>query len=157
MERPISNSQGASLSSANEWQEWKKCITQIIETMKQTKEERKARAIERRKELSALSQDLKAVAQMEGVEESVNSLLLAYYKRQFSASDLRTFDQWKEAGYTVKKGQQSFMIWATPKATKAEKERVAEAKAKGEQVTEKEDYFPVCHLFDISQVHTITK
>ena len=49
------------------------------------------------------------------------------------------------------------MIWATPKATKAEKERVAEAKAKGEHATEKEDYFPVCHLFDISQVHTITK
>lgn len=157
MEKAISNSQGASLSSANKWQKWKKCITQIIETMKQTKEEKKARAIERRKELSALSQDLKAVAQMEGIEESVNSLLLAYYKRQFSASDLRTFDQWKEAGYIVKKGQTSFMIWATPKATKAEKERVAEAKAKGEHATEKEDYFPVCHLFDISQVHTISE
>ena len=51
----------------------------------------------------------------------------------------------------------SFMIWATPKATKAERERVAEAKAKGEHATEKEDYFPVCHLFDIKQVHIITK
>ena len=124
--------------------------------MKQTQEEKKARALERRKELSALSQDLKAVAQMQGIEESVNSLLLAYYKTQFETTDLRTFEEWKKAGYTVKKGQTSFMIWATPKATKAEKERVAEAKAKGEHATEKEDYFPVCHLFDITQVHTIT-
>ena len=60
--------------------------------MKQTQEEKKARALERRKELSALSQDLKAVAQMQGIEESVNSLLLAYYKTQFETTDLRTFE-----------------------------------------------------------------
>lgn len=141
----------------NEFEIWKLCVKEFRKVMKQISEEKKKHALERRQQLSALSRELKAVAQMEGIEESVNSLLLAYYKRQFSASDLRTFDQWKEAGYIVKKGQTSFMIWATPKATKAEKERVAEAKAKGEHATEKEDYFPVCHLFDISQVHTITK
>ena len=68
--------------------------------MKQTQEEKKARALERRKELSALSQDLKAVAQMQGIEESVNSLLLAYYKTQFETSDLRTFEEWKKAKWS---------------------------------------------------------
>ena len=125
--------------------------------MKQTQEEKKARALERRKELSALSQDLKAVAELTGEAENVNELLKGYYSTTYGTTDLRTFEEWKKAGYTVKKGQTSFMIWATPKATKAERERVAEAKAKGEHATEKEDYFPVCHLFDIKQVHTITK
>lgn len=141
----------------NEFEIWRLCVKEFRKVMKQISEEKKKRAQERRQQLSALSQDLKAVAQMQGIEESVNSLLLAYYKTQFETTDLRTFEEWKKAGYTVKKGQTSFMIWATPKATKAERERVAEAKAKGEHATEKEDYFPVCHLFDIKQVHTITK
>jgi hypothetical protein len=100
---------------------------------------------------------LKAVANLTGEPDNVNELLKGYYATTYGTTDLRTFEEWKKAGYTVKKGQTSFMIWATPKATKAERERVAEAKAKGEHATEKEDYFPVCHLFDIKQVHTITK
>ena len=68
--------------------------------MKQTQEEKKARALERRKELSALSQDLKAVAQMQGIEESVNSLLLTYYKTQFETTDLRTFEEWKKVKWS---------------------------------------------------------
>ena len=142
---------------ANDFQEWKQYVKQFRKVIKEMEESKKERALKRRQDLSALSRDLKAVAEMQGVEESVNSLLLAFYKQQYSTTDLRTFEQWKEAGYVVKKGQTSFMIWATPKATKAERERVAEAKAKGEHATEKEDYFPVCHLFDITQVHTITK
>lgn len=142
---------------ANDFQEWKQYVKQFRKVIKEMEESKKERALKRRQDLSALSRDLKAVAEMQGVEESVNSLLLAFYKQQYSTTDLRTFEQWKEAGYIVKKGQTSFMIWATPKATKAERERVAEAKAKGEHATEKEDYFPVCHLFDITQVHTITK
>ena len=142
---------------ANDFQEWKLYVKQFRKVIKEMEESKKERALKRRQDLSALSRDLKAVAQMEGIEESVNSLLLNFYRQQYSTTDLRTFEEWKKAGYTVKKGQTSFMIWATPKATKAERERVAEAKAKGEQATEKEDYFPVCHLFDIKQVHTITK
>lgn len=142
---------------ANDFQEWKQYVKQFRKVIKEMEESKKERALKRRQDLSALSRDLKAVAEMQGVEESVNSLLLAFYKQQYSTTDLRTFEQWKEAGYIVKKGQTSFIIWATPKATKAERERVAEAKAKGEHATEKEDYFPVCHLFDITQVHTITK
>lgn len=142
---------------ANDFQEWKQYVKQFRKVIKEMEESKKERALKRRQDLSALSRDLKAVAEMQGIEESVNSLLLAFYKQQYSTTDLRTFEQWKEAGYIVKKGQTSFMIWATPKATKAERERVAEAKAKGEHATEKEDYFPVCHLFDITQVHTISK
>lgn len=138
----------------NEFLIWKLCVKEFRKVMKQICEEKKKRALERRQQLSALSRELKAVAELTGEAENVNELLKGYYSTTYGTTDLRTFDEWKKAGYTVKKGQQSFMIWASPKA---ERERVAEAKAKGEQVTEKEDYFPVCHLFDISQVHTITK
>lgn len=141
----------------NEFEIWKLCVKEFRKVMKQISEEKKKRALERRQQLSALSRELKAVAELTGEAENVNELLKGYYSTTYGTTDLRTFDEWKKAGYIVKKGQTSFMIWATPKATKAERERVAEAKAKGEHATEKEDYFPVCHLFDITQVHTITK
>lgn len=140
----------------SEFEIWRLCVKEFRKAMRQISEEKKQRALERRQLLSALSRELKAVAELTGEADSVNELLKGYYATTYGTTDLRTFEEWKKAGYTVKKGQQSFMIWATPKATKAEKERVAEAKAKGEHATEKEDYFPVCHLFDITQVHTIT-
>ena len=141
----------------NEFEIWRLCVKEFRKAMRQISEEKKQRALERRQQLSALSRELKAVAELTGEAENVNELLKGYYSTTYGTTDLRTFEEWKKAGYTVKKGQTSFMIWATPKATKAERERVAEAKAKGEHATEKEDYFPVCHLFDIKQVHTITK
>lgn len=141
----------------NEFEIWRLCVKEFRKVMKQISEEKKKRAQERRQQLSALSRELKAVANLTGEPDNVNELLKGYYATTYGTTDLRTFEEWKKAGYTVKKGQTSFMIWATPKATKAERERVAEAKAKGEHATEKEDYFPVCHLFDIKQVHTITK
>lgn len=141
----------------NEFEIWRLCIKEFRKVMKQISEEKKKRAQERRQQLSALSRELKAVANLTGDPDNVNELLKGYYATTYGTTDLRTFEEWKKAGYTVKKGQTSFMIWATPKATKSERERVAEAKAKGEQATEREDYFPVCHLFDIKQVHTITK
>lgn len=141
----------------NEFLIWKLCVKEFRKVMKQISEEKKKRALERRQQLSALSRELKAVANLTGEPDNVNELLKGYYATTYGTTDLRTFEEWKKAGYTVKKGQTSFMIWATPKATKAERERVAETKAKGEQATEKEDYFLVCHLFYIKQVHTITK
>ena len=141
----------------SEFEVWRLCVKEFRKVMKQISEEKKQRALERRQQLSALSRELKAVAELTGEAENVNKLLKGYYATTYGTTDLRTYEDWKKAGYTVKKGQTSFMIWATPKATKAERERVAEAKAKGEHATEKEDYFPVCHLFDIKQVHTITK
>ena len=141
----------------NEFEIWRLCVKEFRKVMKQISEEKKKRAQERRQQLSALSRELKAVANLTGEPDNVNELLKGYYATTYGTTDLRTFEEWKKAGYTLKKGQTSFMIWATPKATKAERERVAEAKAKGEHATEKEDYFPVCHLFDIKQVHTITK
>ena len=141
----------------NEFEIWRLCVKEFRKVMRQISEEKKKRAQERRQQLSALSRELKAVANLTGEPDNVNELLKGYYATTYGTTDLRTFEEWKKAGYTVKKGQTSFMIWATPKATKAERERVAEAKAKGEHATEKEDYFPVCHLFDIKQVHTITK
>lgn len=103
----------------------------------------------RREELRQLSKELKAlnqIAVMQGAK--VNDLLLDYYNEAFHTTELNTYEQWKNKGFQVKKGEVSYMVWATPRNIKVKE------KTDGNDPKEKEikDYFAVCHLFDVSQV-----
>lgn len=104
----------------------------------------------RREELRKLSKQLKdsnKIAVARGVR--VNDLLIDYYNEAFKTTELNTYEQWKNRGYQVKKGSQSYMVWATPRDIKVKDKRLTD-----NTETEKEikDYFAVCHLFDVSQV-----
>ena len=103
----------------------------------------------RREELRKLSKQLKdsnKIAVARGVR--VNDLLIDYYNEAFKTTELNTYEQWKNKGFQVKKGSQSYMVWATPRNIK-----VKDKKADNTE-TDKEikDFFAVCHLFDVSQV-----
>ena len=107
----------------------------------------------RREELRKLSKQLKdsnKIAVARGVR--VNDLLIDYYNEAFKTTELNTYEQWKNRGYQVKKGSQSYMVWATPRDIKVKDKRLTD-----NTETEKEikDYFAVCHLFDVSQVAPI--
>ena len=121
-----------------------------------TKEEKIARARERRQNLSELSKVLKTTSRLAGNEDNVNKLLLDYYRNTFNVTELNTFDQWNEKGYSVKRGETSYMVWGSPLNINKKQD--------GEQPTmeaadedSKKDFFPVCHLFDIKQVHQLNK
>lgn len=108
-------------------------------------EEKKQKAIEKRTELRNLSAKFKPLAKIS--EKSINELLVDYYKSNKGVTDLKTFEEWRKLGYTVKKGESSYLVWAKPVASTQAKER-----AEHNETDAKEDYFPVCHLFDRSQV-----
>lgn len=104
----------------------------------------------RREELRQLSKqlkDLNKIAVARGVR--VNDLLINYYNEAFKTTELNTYEEWKNKGFQVKKGSQSYMVWATPRNIKVREKRLSD-----NTETEKEikDYFAVCHLFDVSQV-----
>lgn len=106
----------------------------------------------RREELRKLSKQLKdsnKIAVARGVR--VNDLLIDYYNEVFKTTELNTYEQWKNKGFQVKKGSQSYMVWATPRNIK-----VKDKKSDNTE-TDKEikDFFAVCHLFDVSQVAPI--
>lgn len=63
----------------SEFEIWRLCVKEFRKVMKQISEEKKQRAIERRQQLSALSRELKAVAELTGEAENVNELLKGYY------------------------------------------------------------------------------
>lgn len=102
----------------------------------------------RREELRQLSKqlkDLNKIAVARGVR--VNDLLIDYYNEAFHTTELNTYEQWKEKGFQVKKGSVSYMVWATPRTIKVKRKEDPSAEPK-----DINDFFAVCHLFDVSQV-----
>ena len=104
----------------------------------------------RREELRQLSKqlkDLNKIAVARGVR--VNDLLIDYYNEAFKTTELNTYEEWKKKGFQVKKGSQSYMVWATPRDIKVKDKRLTDNTETDKEI---KDYFAVCHLFDVSQV-----
>lgn len=117
----------------------------------ETQDPKKARAYARRAELRELSNKL-VQANKEKVNEGVkvNELLVQYYIQKMNATELNTYEQWKVKGFQVRKGSVSFMVWGKPL-----KEQTKDNGEPANPTAELADFFPVCHLFDASQVAPI--
>lgn len=118
-------------------------------------ETKKAIARARRKQLSELSHQLKIANLMvlQNAAITINDLLVRYYEKQAGAPlELNTYEQWRERGYQVRKGSVSYMVWGKPLNTKKKKE-TEDTDTQDEEG--KEDFFPVCHLFDKSQCYAL--
>jgi len=93
-----------------------------------------------------------------GATVGVNEVLLAIYQEQTGCTDFRRFDEWKDAGYNVKKGEKSFRVWGSPLASKkttggddfAESESVEVSTE--DEGSSKYKYWPMCSLFNEAQV-----
>lgn len=119
-------------------------------------ENKKELAKLRRQGLKKLCKALKemvAMGELQASEEQTMNGLLRNYYAQSGHTELKTFKEWKDDGYIVKKGEKAILLWARPKATKEAKEH---AKEKGKDETEaKEDYFPLAYVFSQKQVHKL--
>lgn len=115
---------------------------------------RREAAYKRRQALKQLSDSLRQMAETglfpPSEDGTINGLLREYYA-QAGHTELKTYEQWREAGYQVKRGEKAILLWAKPKATK-ESKAAATAAGKSEEEAEK-DYFPVAHFFSRLQVH----
>ena len=87
----------------------------------------------RRQELKELSNSLKKDLE-EG--KSLNSAIIAHYKEEYNVKQLATFNDWKDAGYSIKKGAKGLPIWGRPQPTEEDK-----------------DFFPLCYMFSENQVY----
>lgn len=93
--------------------------------------------------LSELSRQVAPMVEA-GEFDRINEALISCY-RTAEHQEFKTLHQWNAEGYQVKKGSESFAVWARPK-TKFKKE--------GAVPTEVKDYsfFPLCFLFSNAQV-----
>ena len=133
------------------------------QTGEKTKTTRQLEASEKREQLKAISAELQAqrdLMQVMGVEDlpTINEMLHDYYAKKSNITELNTFDQWKDKGYQVRRGEKAFLFWGKPRSKQKQEEQPAEEQTEQEQQTEqdntkKDDYFPICYLFDISQCY----
>ena len=130
------------------------------QTGEKTKTARQLEASEKREQLKAISAELQAqrdLMQVMGVEDlpTINEMLHDYYAKKSNITELNTFDQWKDKGYQVRRGEKAFLFWGKPRSKQKQEEQPAEEQTEQEQQAEqnakKDEYFPICYLFDISQ------
>ena len=84
-----------------------------------------------------------------GVEMKPNELLRQHYA-QAGHTELKSFSEWKEAGYYVKKGEKAILLWAHPKPSREAKE-LAKSEGKNEDEANN-DFYPLAYLFSSKQV-----
>jgi len=92
--------------------------------------------------LAAISRSIKLLVK-EGAYDSVNEGLIDQYS-DGEDLDFNTFKQWKEKGFSIKKGSKAFLVWGKPR-----KAAVPEPKD-GEDDEFK--FWPLCYLFSNKQV-----
>lgn len=121
-------------------------------TTTERRESKHLSATERRLKLSDLSKKLVklrnyGIIQCDG--NTVNALLLDYYEKNAGRKLLlKTFEEWRKEGYFVRRGEKAFDIWGKKiSSTKDKDAKDTETK----ETKELKDFFPLCHLFDISQ------
>lgn len=80
----------------------------------------------------------------------LNFYILNFIYDVEGAEEFKTFKQWKNEGYTIKKGSKAFVLWGQPRElSNPGKEEQAEDPESGEDET----FFPVCYLFSDKQVY----
>ena len=123
--------------------------TQQAEATQQVLTEKQELARARRKALKDLCNKLQQVAKAMGVEMKPNELLRQHYA-QAGHTELKSFSEWKDAGYYVKKGEKAILLWAHPKPSREAKE-LAKSQGKNEDEA-KNDFYPLAYLFSSKQV-----
>lgn len=122
---------------------------QQAEATQQVLTEKQELARARRKALKDLCNKLQQVAKAMGVEMKPNELLKQHYA-QAGHTELKSFSEWKDAGYYVKKGEKAILLWAHPKPSREAKE-LAKSQGKNEDEA-KNDFYPLAYLFSSKQV-----
>lgn len=165
VEKAINAVKAGQVVRASELQTAGDVVAQIVEDAKKAMTAKQQAAQEKREWLRAISADFQAqreLMEMTGAEyiPTINEMLHAYYAKQAEITELNTFDQWKEKGYQVRRGEKAYLFWGKPKSRQQPQAEPSEEESEQAQQVEpttakKDDYYPLCYLFDISQCHKI--
>jgi DNA repair protein RadC len=81
----------------------------------------------------------------------INNILYIFYKQQTGATEFKTFEQWNEQGYKIKKSEKGFLIWG-------KKLHIKETYLSGNEVKEKTiEYYGIDYVFSNNQVEATNK
>jgi len=79
---------------------------------------------------------------------SINDIIAMWYREQTGAKVFKTFNQWREQGYSIKRGSKAFVLWG--RRQKGKDVAVKQEEAEPEFVEYK--FYPITYLFSDQQV-----
>ena len=100
----------------------------------------------KRQELKSISTGFKMLVK-EGAISSVNEGLVNYYREQGHAV-LKSYKQWHDEGFQVKKGSKALLLWGEPKPIKKQIEEL-------KQEDKEDSFFPLAFVFSNLQVELL--
>lgn len=121
-----------------------------------TKEEKRAADYAKLAKLAAQARKMRDIEALKATSELEQMAILAkplnrYIKKIYNLgnAEIKTFKQWKDAGYLVKKGEKGYLFFSTPKTFKKE----VETKKGKEEIAFSR--FCKCYLFSQEQVEKL--
>lgn len=108
---------------------------------------------ETREKLKALSISVRELVK-EGKFQNVNEAILDSYKDDEN-KEFKSYNQWHEDGYQVRKGEKAFALWGRPKEHEAEND--SPEKSEGASDEHMSKFFPIAFVFSNKQVDPIQK
>lgn len=103
----------------------------------------------KRQALKDLSAAFKILVK-EGVYNTVNEGLANYYATE-GHTELKSYRQWKQNGYQVKKGSTALLFWGEP----LDKHKKTETATDSTSDEKKEAFYPLAYVFSQKQVEPI--
>lgn len=128
-------------TATNQTKNTKKIFSNSYRNRKQPTEAQKEVLNSKREELKKLSKKLKA-KKSKGEIATINEGLIAQYAKK-GHTDLKTINEWNEAGFKVNKGEKALLLWGSKKTS---------VPREGEITADPYDFHPICFVFSSKQV-----
>ena len=77
----------------------------------------------------------------------INDIIALWYREQTGAKEFKTFQQWHNEGYFVKRGEKAFVLWGRKREVKDVGKKEA---AESENIDY--EFFPIAYLFSDKQI-----
>jgi antirestriction protein ArdC len=109
---------------------------------------------ETREKLKALSISVRDLVK-QGKYESINEAIMATVYKDEENQEFKSYRQWGEDGFQVRKGEHAYALWGRPKEHEEDKD--APEKTGGEMEDDHGKFFPIAYVFSNKQVDPIVK
>lgn len=110
----------------------------------------KRELIQLSKEAKALREELQSLGNPKFDDLSINDVLVMMYQKDTGAKMFKTYNDWKKAGFQVKKGEKSYRIWGKPI-----KAKIKDQSAENQDEERKYQFWPMCALFNENQIERL--
>jgi len=129
-------------------------MTEILEGEKLSREEKLDM-------LRSLSDEARDIREFEGLDCSINDLIIERFYKDEQHREFKLFKEWKAEGYRVIKGSRAFFVWGKKRArdkesSGGERPTADEQLKEGQNPDEKKpSFFPLAYLFSNAQVEKL--